>query len=167
VDRDRNSLPSWRAAGALTAILTVCVLSLPWLEAVSPLCRVAPRARRPEADLAALVPALTQSSADVRVFSRMEWSNYLAWATAGQAKVFVEGHVELYGDAVWSDFTTVNDARPGWRAVLDRYGVNRLVLDPTYHARLLSELRRTDEWRLRVESGGAMLFDRPPRESEK
>jgi len=159
---DRNCLPSWRAAVALAAILAVCVLSLPWLEAVSPLARLAPRARRPEADLAALLPALTQSSRDPRVFSRMEWSNYLAWATGGRAKVFVEGHVELYGDAVWSDFTAVNDARPGWRQVLDRYGVNCLVLDPTYHARLLSELRKTNEWRQRAASGRAVLFERTP-----
>jgi hypothetical protein len=158
------SLPSWRAAGALVAIVSVCVASLPWLEAVSPLSRLAPRPRRTEADLAALVPALTQSSPAPRVFSRMEWSNYLAWATHGRAKVFVEGHVELYPDPVWSDFTTVNDARPGWRQVLDDYHVTHLVLDPTYHARLLSDLRRTHEWELRAVSGGALLFERSVRE---
>jgi hypothetical protein len=159
---DRASLPSWRAALALVAILSVCVLTLPWLGTVSPLYRGPRSSHRTEDDLQAFVPALTQSSRDARVFSRMEWSNYLAWATAGRAKVFVEGHVELYPESVWSDFTTVNDARPGWPGVLDRHGVTHLVLDPTYHARLLSELRKTNDWRLRATSGGAILFERSP-----
>jgi len=90
----------------------------------------------------------------------MEWSNFLAWQSQGRAKVFVEGHVELYPPDVWDRFTTVNDARPGWREVLVGYGVRFLVLDQTYHAALLSEVRRTGGWSELARRGDAVLFAR-------
>jgi hypothetical protein len=74
--------------------------------------------------------------------------------------VFVEGHVELYPDQTWAEYLTVNDARPGWQRVLDRHGVRFLVLDPTYHSALLSEVRRSGEWSSRPAAGNVLLFER-------
>jgi hypothetical protein len=68
--------------------------------------------------------------------------------------------VELYPSEVWDQYVTVNDARLGWREVLDRYGVRFLLLDQTYQAALLSEVRRSDEWVPRSSSGPAVLLER-------
>jgi hypothetical protein len=151
----------WRAAVALAGIVAACVASLPWLEAYSPLMRASRLARRTESDLDAVAAAL---AGEANVFTRMEWANYLGWRTAGRSRVFVEGHVELYPDDVWAEYVTVNDARPGWREVLDRRGVRFLVLDQTYHAALLSEVRRGNDWAPRAAAGPALVFERaaPP-----
>jgi hypothetical protein len=152
---DNAAAPSRRAFIGVAAIAAACLGSLPWFDRYSPMM-AARDSHRTEADLADLAPALNDS----RVFSRMEWSNYLAWQSRGRAKVFVEGHVELYPPDVWDRFTTVNDARPGWREVLDDYRVRFLVLDQTYHAALLSEVRRTGEWLEVARRGDAVLFGR-------
>jgi hypothetical protein len=149
----------WPAGVALAGILAACVASLPWLEAYSPLMRASRSARRTESDLDVVAARIT---GDHRVFTRMEWANYLGWRTAGRSRVFVEGHVELYSDDVWAEYVTVNDARPGWREVLDGRGVRFLVLDQTYHAALLSEVRGRDDWAPRAAAGPALLYERVP-----
>lgn len=153
--------PSRVAAGALAILAMACVASLPILESISPLPAATRSARRIEDDLAAIASALLSSpDAAPRLFTRMEWANYFAWRLDGRTPVFVEGHVELYPADVWSDYTTVNDGRPGWRDVLDRYRVSFLVIDPTGQRALLSEVRSSPEWTQRASSGGAVLFER-------
>lgn len=148
----------WQAAaGALAAIMAVCVGSLPWLERYSPLLGVTRSAHRTESDLGELAVDLPAGAA---VFTRMEWANYISWRLEGRSPVFVEGHVELYPAETWDQYVTVNDARPGWRTVLDSYGVRFLLLDQTYHRALLSEVRRSNEWSPRAASGPAVLFER-------
>ena len=147
----------WPAAAALAGILAACVAGLPWLEGRSPLMHASRSPHRTESDLDAVAAALP---AGANVFARMEWSNYLGWSTAGSSRVFVEGHVELYPDHVWAQYVTVNDARPGWREVLDRHGVRYVLLDQTYHVALLSEVRRSGEWASRAAAGPAALFER-------
>ena len=173
--RDEQPRPSWRAAVATAGIVAVCVGSLPWLEQSSPLLGALRPAHRTESDLCALARSLTESAPTAaipasesappsapgpRVFARMEWSNYLAWQTDGRVKVFAEGHVELYPPQTWAEYLTVNDARPGWDKVLDRYAVRFLLLDQTYHSALLSEVRRSRDWSRLAHSGDAVLFER-------
>ena len=153
--------PSWAAAVAVAGIVAACVGSLPRLERHSPLLGAARSPHRVESDLDALARDLpVPPHADARVFARMEWANFLAWRTDGRAKVFVEGHVELYPPAQWDQYLAVTDARPGWRGVLDAYDVGFLLLDRTYHRALLSALHKSDDWVLRSRAGDALLFER-------
>lgn len=153
--------PSWPAAAATCAIVAVCLGSLPWLERYSPLIGTLRPAHRTESDLDALTAdVLSAPAGPPRVFARMEWANYLAWRADGRARVFVEGHVELYPQPQWDQYVTVNDARVGWQRVLDDYGVTVLLLDQTYHRALLSELRKSTEWAMRGRAGDAILFQR-------
>jgi hypothetical protein len=152
--------PSPLAAGVLATVLTFCTLSVPWLEEVSPLL-VARSPHRTETDLRAIADALPVSApVPARVFTRMEWANYLAWRLDGRAPVFVEGHVELYPADIWDQFVTVNGALPGWEAVLDQHSVRFLLLDQTYHGPLLSDVRRSEQWAERARAGAAVLFER-------
>ena len=149
------------AAVAVVPLLTICVSSMPWLERWNPVFGAARSPRRVETDVETMAAALPATAPDdARVFARMEWANYLAWRSAGRTPVFVEGHVELYPDDTWSEYVTVNDARPGWQAVLDRRGVRFLLLDQTYHAALLSEVRESAQWSARGGAGPALLFER-------
>jgi hypothetical protein len=152
--------PSPLAAGVLATVLALCALSVPWLEEVSPLL-VTRSAHRTESDLRAVADALPVAApAPARVFTRMEWANYLAWRLEGRAPVFVEGHVELYPAETWDQFVTVNDGLPGWEAVLDQHSVRFLLLDQTYHGPLLSDVRRSEQWAERARAGAAVLFER-------
>jgi len=149
------------AALAVAILLAVCLASVPGFERYSPLTRFVRSTHRTEADLAALASTLPQSSPnESHIFARLEWANYLAWQSDGRLPVFAEGHVELYPPQTWAQYTTVNDGAPGWRRVLDQHAVRFLLLDQTYHARLLSEVRTSPEWEPRGRSGDALLFER-------
>jgi hypothetical protein len=163
-DKGAASAPSFRAAIGLTTVIAACVLSLPWLERYHPAMGILRPTRRTEADLQALVDRLPRAAGPAKVFTRMEWANYLTWSAPGSASVFVEGRVELYPDDTWQRYLTVTESRPGWNAVLDRYGVDCLLLDETYHRELISRVGQSPAWSLRLRAGPAVLFVR--REAE-
>jgi len=163
--------PSLAAGTALGLLFAACALSLPWLDSVNPIMDSVRTSRRVEADLAAVATRLPTSTAidatrpgvtpiTRRLFTRMEWANYFAWACDGQLPVFVEGHVELYPAAVWDEYLIVDDARPGWEAVLDRRKVDLLVLDRAYHGRLIDEVARSPQWEQKRREGPAVVFER-------
>ena len=152
--------PSPLGSAAFALLVAACALSVPWLESISPLL-LTRSPHRTETDLRAVADSLpADAPSPPRVFTRMEWGNYLAWRTEGRVPVFVEGHVELYPPEVWSQFVTVNDGLPGWEAVLEGHGVRFLLLDQTYHGPLLSDVRRSGRWEERVRAGAAVLYER-------
>lgn len=170
--------PSLAAAGVCVALLTVAVLSLPWLESYNPVMKHLRTTHRLESDLQAVAeklpagpermasrdgtpdPAPAAGEARARVFTRMEWANYLNWAAPDRSAVFVEGHVELYPDATWRRYLTVTRGRPGWNTVLDESAVDYLLLDATYHAALVERVKRSGGWSQRAAAGPAILFER-------
>ena len=45
-----------------------------------------------------------------------------------RVRVFLDGRADPYPLRVWTDFDTIARSRPGWRATLDRYDVNTIVV---------------------------------------
>ena len=156
-----SSRPSPAAAYALAVLATVCVLSLPWLERWNPVLGRLRPAGRTEAELQIVADGL-RSQGGARVFTRMEWANYLAWSLNGSCPVFVEGHVELYPDDTWAQYLVVTEGRGEWERLLDEHRVDYLLLDETYHGALLPRVRESPRWRRRASAGPAVLFERRP-----
>jgi hypothetical protein len=154
------SAPSILATISLAMILCAVILSLPWLERYHPAMGTLRTARRTEADLQVLADQLPNGKAPARVFTRMEWANYLAWSASDRSSVFVEGRVELYPDDTWQRYLTVTEARPGWEGVLDGYGVDYLLLDETYHRALVERVGHSPRWSRQMRAGPAVLFAR-------
>ena len=155
--RERRSAT---AATALAVIACMAVLSLPWLERYHPAMGTLRPVGRIEADLAAVADRLPAGQRRARVFTRMEWANYLAWRAADRASVFVEGRVELYPDDAWQDYLRVSAGGEGWERVLDAHAVGYLLLDRTYHAALIDRVGRSPQWTRRAHAGPAVLFER-------
>ena len=77
----------------------------------------------------------------------------------------VGGNLEIYPDDVWEQYEAVTRGRADWQQILDRYGVDWLVLDDRsgYHAALLEQVRRAPErWRETFRQGDAVVFQRLP-----
>jgi len=64
---------------------------------------------------------------------------------APRARYFVDPRVELFPDAVWSDYLDVVHANPDWEEILDRWGVDAVVVADR-QARLLGSLRGSASW---------------------
>ena len=78
----------------------------------------------------------------------------------GRSSVFVEGHIELYPDDTWRRYLTVTEGRPGWDRVLDRNGVDYLILDESYHAALIERVDQSHDWSRQMRAGSAVPFAR-------
>jgi len=149
------------AAVALATIAFAAILSISWFEQYHPAMGALRPARRTESDLQTLADRLPRGEGvPARVFTRLEWANYLAWSAPDRASVFAEGRIELYPDDTWRQYLVVSGGGPGWERVLDRYGVEYLLLDDTYHRPLIDRVDQSPHWSRQGRAGSAILFAR-------
>ena len=66
---------------------------------------------------------------------------------AAKLKVFLASHVHLVPREVWNDYVAISNGASGWEEMLDRYGVNVIVVDEATHGELIRRLRENENWR--------------------
>jgi hypothetical protein len=94
------------------------------------------------------------------VFNTYEWGDYLQWAGPPGLQVFVNSHAHLVPREVWLNYLQVIDQASGWEEVLDRYGVNTVVVDPLYRAPLIRRLKDHAAWKVGYEDRRSVVFVR-------
>jgi hypothetical protein len=72
--------------------------------------------------------------------------------------VMVDSRIELYSDRVWLDYDRAIGAVDGWEEILDRYGVQGVVLPPG--AVLEEELSGDGGWALVIDGAAGSVFVR-------
>jgi hypothetical protein len=154
---------------AFCAILAgMCVLSLPCLERFNPIFAKIRSAHRTESDLDAICrstgfqPVAWGGSQGRVIFSRLEWGQYLDWKLGPQGRIFIDGHIELASNQTWRDYCRISSGMPQWEELLDRYRVNSLLLDRSYHSALLAQLKDSPQWKETCRAGDAILLVRTP-----
>ena len=149
--------PAWSNTVCVAGLALAAVFCLPGISRYNPLVRQ----HRTESDLEAIAQQNREQTAS-RIFSRLEWSEYLGWSLAGKATVFMDGRIEIIPDDVWSDYACITCGQAGWETKLDRYRVDELILDAAYHARtgLLEQAEQSPHWRRIGEYGPAVVFAR-------
>lgn len=95
-----------------------------------------------------------------QIFNTYEWGDYLQWAGPAELKVFVNSHAQLVPREVWQHYLNVIDVSAEWEDVLDRYGVNTIVLDTQYREPLIRRLKDHAKWRVAFEDRQAAIFVR-------
>jgi hypothetical protein len=91
-----------------------------------------------------------------RMLSSYNWGGYLLWALP-EYPVFVDGRTDLYNDEVISEWLQAVRAEPGWQAVLDRWKVRLVLLEPG--TPLLARLE-TEGWQILYRDEMAVLYGR-------
>jgi len=141
-------------AAALIAL--VALLSLPWLRPYLPL---------PQARLAYVTPDTPVGAADFlrtlpaprRVFHSEAAGSYLIWA-APEVPVFIDPRFELYPEAQWRDWYALTMARYDWQAILDRYGVDTLLLGRDGQAALIEAASASGAWQQVYQDEAAVIL---------
>ncbi len=95
-----------------------------------------------------------------QVFNTFEWGDYLLWAGPKDVQVFVNSHAHLVPEEVWSHYLQIIEAASGWDALLDRYGVETILVDPSQHVALSRRLRDSDTWKIDYEDQRALVLSR-------
>jgi len=155
-----NQAPDRGAVAYCAVLFAVVILSLPWLESMNPL-NIVRGTHRDEMDLEQVVRDLPDG--DHRIFSRFEWGEFLGWRLSPHGRVFMDGRIEIYPDNVWDEYMTLTVAGTGWQSILDRYNVDCLILDSTYHEGLIEQVRQSTDWQEVNQVGKAIVFERSPR----
>lgn len=97
------------------------------------------------------------------MFNSYNWGGFLIWALYPDYRVFVDGRTDLYDDAFLRDYLKVVMARPGWEAVLERHGVNLIVIERDSVLATFLEGREVGGWRLAYGDDLAAVFVREGR----
>jgi hypothetical protein len=74
--------------------------------------------------------------------------------------MFIDGRFEAREVEVWNDYLAVFRARADWAEVLDRYGVNTLVLNKTAMPSLVRFVGASPEWSKSYEDEMGVVFVR-------
>ncbi|MHC4876589.1 MAG: hypothetical protein ACYTGL_08825 [Planctomycetota bacterium] len=94
------------------------------------------------------------------VFNTYEWGDYMVWAGPKDMQVMVTSHAHLVPHEVWDDYMGMIEMRSGWDSMLDRYGVNTVVLDKQYRSGMIDRFRPSEDWRRVYEDDRAAIFER-------
>jgi hypothetical protein len=74
------------------------------------------------------------------MFNDYGWGGYLMWELP-ERKVFIDGRNDFYGKELVEEFNTVDDVKPGWEAVLEKYRVGWTILPPKHGLNALLALK--------------------------
>jgi hypothetical protein len=124
--------------------------SWPWILAGAGLVAwtLGPGAPRYRFDSAAFpvraVSQLNQLDTSGAVFNQMHWGGYLLYVRP-DIPVFIDGQTDFYGEELAREYLATLNGLPGWRAVLDRYDVEWILVGS--REPLVQLLALDPEWR--------------------
>ena len=143
------------AIASLVGLLAVA--SLPWLRPFLPL----PAER--QAYLSAETPvdavAFLKGLPAQRAFHSEAYGSYMIWASP-ERPVFVDTRIELYPPTQWADYVALSAGRYDWQEILDRYGIDTLLLDRDKQGRLIEAAGASPSWARVYEDAQAVVLQR-------
>ena len=99
-----------------------------------------------------------ESHPDKKMYNEMGYGSYFIWAIP-EVGVFVDPRVELYPYEQWQDYRDImNGVRNN--ALLNKYGVERIVLDVEIQENLAESLASDPLWELVYDDGQTEIWDR-------
>ncbi len=111
----------------------------------------------------AAVKYLKEHPPQGQVFNTYEWGDYLQWAGPEGVQVFVNSHAHVVPRDVWLHYMQVIEEADGWSEILDRYGVNVILLDHLNRSSLIKKLKDDPKWRVGYDDKlAAVLVRRKP-----
>lgn len=95
-----------------------------------------------------------------QTFNTFEWGDYLLWDGPKELQLFVASHIQYVPREIWNDYLAISGGASGWEEMLDRYGVNVIVLDEMTHDGLIRRLREGENWSLSYKDNVGVVFVR-------
>jgi hypothetical protein len=90
------------------------------------------------------------------MLNEYNWGGYLTWFLR-EYPVFVDGRTDLYGDDVLGQWITAIQAGKGWQAILDRWKIKLILIEPS---RPLATALSLAGWKLLYQDEQAVIFSR-------
>jgi hypothetical protein len=90
-----------------------------------------------------------------RVYNSYNWGGYLAWRGI---PVYIDGRADVYGDAFMEQYVRAFHVEPDWRAPLDEYEVEVVLIERG--GSLAALLHESEEWTRVYQDDLAAVFVR-------
>jgi hypothetical protein len=150
-----HAVPRWQSVlhASVAAALAVAVL-LFGVSSTAPSAMQAAVRRNIPVDAVAY---LSEHPVQGRMFNSYNWGSYLLWNLPDQP-VFVDGRTDLYDDEILGQYLAVAGAQPGWRDVLDKWGIRMVFLEPTTP---ILEILTAEGWTVYYRDSQATILIRP------
>jgi hypothetical protein len=103
------------------------------------------------------IPVLS-SPATHRIWAQDQWGDYLIYRMYPATKVFIDGRSDFYGDKMGEEYLRLLDVQAGWDKILDRYGIDTVVLSPKLA--LSSTLKVSRDWQVVFDDHYSVVFRR-------
>jgi len=148
-----------RPALCLAAALLLAVLALPWLRPHVPALG-GPRAwLSGDTPVAAMAELCTTAGQGARVYQALPFASYQTWACP-ELRVFQDTRFELYPDAQWRDYLSLQSARFDWSEIAERHALSHLFLSLAEQSDLAEAAARSGAWVERYRDAVAVIFER-------
>ena len=105
---------------------------------------------------AAMLRAHPELRDGARVFASDEWGDYLIYRGWPRARVFIDGRSDFYGERIGKDYLRLIEGREGWRNLLDRHGIDVVLVPPD--GALAQLLAGAESWRESARDRRAVVF---------
>lgn len=143
----------------LIILFVTAVISLPWLKGYLPLPSQKVGLISADTPINA-TQFLIEQNPPGELFHDMGHGSYLIWAAQPGYKVFADPRIELFPRDIWWDYVSVINVIPGWEALLEKYEVNTILLNPAAQKSLVSALNDSNNWRKTFEDQSGIIFIR-------
>ncbi len=107
---------------------------------------------------AAAVEFIKSHNLQDALYNSYGWGGYLIWKRYPAQRVYIDGRADVYGDKFIEEFLTAYRGGTDWRAPLDRYHVQLVLVEPD--APLAARLGQDEAWNRIYADSQAVLFQR-------
>lgn len=97
------------------------------------------------------------------LFNTYEWGDYLLYAGPEDTQVFLASHAHLVPPEIWRHYLRIQGAGTGWDDLLDRYGIDTIIVDHQMRSHFISRLKLHRSWELEYSDSVAAIFVRKNR----
>jgi hypothetical protein len=99
---------------------------------------------------------LQMNEIEGRLFSPMEYSDYILFAAYPRIKVFYDVRLEIYGEQLTRDYITMNNAGGGWQELFRKHDINVVVTKAS--GRLFAAMSVAAAYSKVYEDGASAIF---------
>jgi len=103
---------------------------------------------------------IRQHYPEARMFNSFLWGGYLINALYPEQRVFIDGRLDMYGDALVEEYMDVVSIQSDWQAILDKYGVDLVIIER--ESALATVLRESPAWLPAFSADAEEVFVRAP-----
>ena len=144
--------------GALLTI--VLVAALPWARAVNPWLPSGQRSMIPAEYPEAATIYLATHQVGSRIFGEHPWGAYIDWWLFPNYEPMIDSAIEVHPTQVWLDALTINSGHVSWEELVDKYGVDVLMLRRETQQALIDAADRSPNWHPVYEDDQTIIYAR-------